>query len=457
MVVLIVSAVLRKYHARSEIWFLVVASAFFYGQWSWSYLLLIYTTVLVDFFIGIKCHQHKNPKRFLIISLWVNLSILGFFKYGNLLITTTNDALTLVGFDYSITLLNVLLPVGISFYTFQSLSYTIDCARKDIKPETNLINYALFVSFFPQLVAGPIVRAREFFGQLYRKRTFSFYMAQSGVFLIVLGCVKKIVFADQLAAFSNPIFSNPEPYQFIETQLAIYAFAFQLYFDFSGYTDIAIGIARLLGFNFPRNFNYPYTALSVRQFWQRWHITLSRWLRDYVYRSLGGAKKGPRLAMLHLFLTMLIAGIWHGASWNFAVWGGINGAIMVMENVNLKYKLIKWNLSNRLIRLLKWLVTFHVICLAGVFFRVPEFDVAIEVFNNLSQWPAEFSLPQNSYFISLFILALPCLHWLSAKVGINHRCGTMASFEYISWLFFFGVLLLFFGGHHNQDFFYFQF
>lgn len=457
MTVLLVSAVLRNYHQRAEIWFLVAASAYFYGQWNWGYLLLIYTTIFVDYLIGIQCFKSNKPERFISFSLMVNLGILGVFKYGNLLLTTTNEAMSLVGSNYQLNLLNVLLPVGISFYTFQSLSYTIDCYRGTTKPQKNLVDYALFVSFFPQLVAGPIIRANSFFRQLNHHRQFTFYMAQSGVFLIVLGLVKKIVLADNLAALTNPVFTQPESYNFTFSILAIYGFAFQLYYDFSGYTDIAIGIARLLGFNFPRNFNYPYIALSVREFWQRWHITLSRWLRDYVYRSLGGSKKGEKAAMRNIFITLLIGGFWHGASWNMAIWGAINGIAVVIETLNSKYQWIRWDLNNPLIRFFKWLLVIHFLSLAVVFFRAPDFQTAQQIFINLSTWQNGFSLPSDSYLFGFFILSLPFLHWFSSRLGINYRCGEMGSFEYVSWLTIFGVLLFIFGGEYNQDFFYFQF
>ena len=291
-VVLVVSAILRKYHKGSEMWFLVFASAYFYGQWNWTYLILIYITIVSDFILGLKYYQSDKPHKFLYLSLVINLGILGIFKYFNFLVNTTNSLIESAGFSYAIPGVELLLPVGISFYTFQSLSYMIDIHRGELKPRKNIVDYALFVSFFPQLVAGPIVRASEFFKQLDEKRHFSFDMAQSGMMLILLGLVKKVVFADNLALFVDPIFDNPSQHSGLITLFAVYAFAFQIYFDFSGYSDIAIGVAKLLGFTFPRNFMHPYISLSFQDFWRRWHMTLSRWLRDYLYISLGGNRNG---------------------------------------------------------------------------------------------------------------------------------------------------------------------
>src|SRR5690606_5593996 len=263
--------------------------------------------------------------------------ILGVFKYFNFFVSSTNELINIVGFDYHLSTIEVLLPVGISFYTFQSLSYMIDIHRHELKPRKKFVDYALFVSFFPQLVAGPIVRASEFFKQLDEKRHFSFDMAQSGVMLIMVGLVKKVVFADNLALFVDPVFNNPESYSGLMTLMAVYGFAFQIYFDFSGYTDIAIGVAKLLGFTFPRNFMHPYISLSIKDFWRRWHMTLSRWLRDYLYISLGGNRKGTLMTARNLFLTMFLGGLWHGASWNFAIWGVLHGVYLSIERLNSHY------------------------------------------------------------------------------------------------------------------------
>jgi len=455
--VLIIAALLRKYNKRAEIWFLVIASAYFYGQWNWIYLLLIYVTIVVDYILGLKCYKADNPQRYLTISLMVNLGILGFFKYANFILTSGNGLLEQAGYNYQMQLFDILLPVGISFYTFQSLSYTIDIYRGQLQPRKKLIDYALFVSFFPQLVAGPIVRASEFFVQLDKKRCFSFAMAQSGLMLILLGLVKKMVFADNLATIADPVFDHPQGLSGVTTLLAVYAFAFQIYFDFSGYTDIAIGVAKLLGFNFPKNFNHPYIALSIQDFWRRWHMTLSRWLRDYLYISLGGNRKGSWLTMRNLFLTMFLGGLWHGASWNFAVWGLLHGVYLAFERIIAQYSWLQWNRQNKIVKLVKWLIIFHLICFAWIFFRAQEFADSSMMIGNILSMHGEFSLPQKTIMPSMVILLLPVIHWLSSRLAIIDRCGKMATKEYVFWQVVFIVLLMLFSVNYSESFMYFQF
>ena len=457
IIVLIVSALLRKYSKKSEIWFLVIASAYFYGQWNWTYLILIYFTIIVDYNLGLRCYSSSNPHKYLNISLLVNLGILGFFKYTNFIIDTGNQILPYVNISYQFKYLDILLPVGISFYTFQSLSYTIDVYRNNLKPRKNLVDYALFVSFFPQLVAGPIVRASEFFEQLDSKRHFSFSMAQSGVFLILLGLVKKVVFADNLALFADPVFNHPQGVNGIQTLLAVYAFAFQIYFDFSGYTDIAIGVAKLLGFTFPKNFNHPYISLSIQDFWRRWHMTLSRWLRDYLYISLGGNRKGSWMTMRNLFLTMFLGGLWHGASWNFALWGILHGIYLAIERLIDKFSFFKWNLNYMAIKFIKWLVIFHLVCFAWIFFRAQTFSDSLVIINNVVQMNTmDFKLKNNLIAI-IIIFCLPILHWLTSKLKLTERSESMNTFQFVALQTFFIIVLIFFYPDKATSFIYFQF
>lgn len=457
IVVLITAAILRKYSKTSEIWFLVIASAYFYGQWNWTYLLLIYVTILVDYLLGMKCYKADNPQKYLSISLIVNLGILGFFKYANFLIDSGNSLSTDMGFSYQMQLFDVLLPVGISFYTFQSLSYTIDISRGQLQPRKSLIDYALFVSFFPQLVAGPIVRASEFFEQLDKKRSFSFAMAQSGVMLVLLGLVKKVVFADNLALFVDPIFDHPDGVSGLLTLLAVYAFAFQIYFDFSGYTDIARGVAKLLGFTFLQNFNYPYMALSIGDFWRRWHMTLSRWLRDYLYISLGGNRKGSWMTMRNLFLTMFLGGLWHGASWNFALWGVLHGVYLALERLVDKFQFLKWNMKYRLVRVIKWLLIFHMVCFAWIFFRAQEFSDSYTIINNIVSFSGGFNITINNIVQVIIIFSLPLLHYFSSKLTLGVNSATMQSKVYIFWQTLFLIMLIIFYPEKTGSFMYFQF
>ena len=454
VVVLLVSALLRRLNRQYEIWFLVAASAYFYGQWNWSYLILIYVTIIADYFIGQKCFQHKHPQKFLNISLIVNLGILGFFKYANFFLDTANGVVTTIGYQ-PFQLFDFLLPVGISFYTFQSLSYTIDINRNQLKPRKKFSEYALFVSFFPQLVAGPIVRASEFFDQLDKKRNFSFAMAQSGVMLIMLGLVKKVVFADNLALFADPVFDHPEAVSGVQTLLAVYAFAFQIYFDFSGYTDIAIGVAKLLGFTFPKNFNHPYLSLSFQDFWRRWHMTLSRWLRDYLYISLGGNKSGAWKTKRNLFLTMFLGGLWHGASWNFAIWGVLHGLYLSIERSISK----KFNYQSEAFwfKSIKWLLVFHFVCFAWIFFRASNFEDSMIILSKIMVLEGSFEMTINNVLPVSAILMMPVVHWLGNKFDIAGRSGNMNSAEYITWQLAFAFALLLFYSVSNEAFIYFQF
>ncbi len=461
ILVVVFSAVLRRHAPRAEILFLVIASAYFYGQWSWHYLILIYITILVDFFLGRRLDASTHPRRFLALSLIVNLGILVFFKYANFLIESGNRLLQFSGSNLHFSTLDFLLPVGISFYTFQSLSYTIDIYRGELTPRRKLLDYALFVSFFPQLVAGPIVRAREFFEQLDGQRRFTFAMAQSGFLLILIGLVKKTVFADNLALVADPVFNAPDQYGSLSILLAVYAFAFQIYFDFSGYTDIAIGAAKFLGFRFPKNFDHPYTALSVQDFWRRWHITLSRWLRDYLYISLGGNRHGQWKTARNLFITMFLGGLWHGASWNFAIWGSLHGLYLSAEKLlrtpqkdgqTLEQKLHR----TRLGRGLRWLITFNLVCLAWIFFRAGDFDDSLLMLSRLMYWENQ-PVTAGQWLTLAALLGFVFLHWLGARHQWTTRSGRMGTTEYVLLSVALVVLLAGFSVRESSAFIYFQF
>lgn len=384
IVVLAMNQTLLRWPTAQKL-MLLAASYYFYGQWSWLYLLLILFSTATDYAIGLGLVRVRRPRQLLIVSLAVNLGVLFFFKYANWAIANWNAVEGNAGLGMTIAPLDLLLPIGISFYTFQSLSYTIDVYRGDSPPRRNPLDYALFIAFFPQLVAGPIVRDGEFFHELDRERHVDFGMVRQALVLIALGYVKKMVIADSLALVVDPIFDAPAAQGFWDTLLAIYAFAFQIYCDFSGYTDIAIGCALLLGFRFPKNFNYPYVAESVQDFWRRWHMTLSRWLRDYLYISLGGNRKGPGRTTVNLMLTMLLGGLWHGASWNFVIWGGLHGGYLAAERAIHK-RWPGWNREGRPFRFLRVFITFHLVCLAWIFFRAPDLTGVGQIFANLGRF-----------------------------------------------------------------------
>jgi D-alanyl-lipoteichoic acid acyltransferase DltB (MBOAT superfamily) len=399
---------------------LLAASYYFYGQWEWKYLLLIWFSTIVDYLIGRRLTSTTHPGRLIAISVLVNIGFLAIFKYANWLIATFNDGATALGSAWHITPIDVLLPVGISFYTFQSLSYTIDVYRGVLPPRRNLLDYALAVAFFPQLEAGPIVRAREFFAELDGDKHVDAGDIQRALVLIALGYVKKLVLADNLALLVDPVFDHPSMHGFWDTWLAVYAFAFQIYCDFSGYTDIATGCALLLGIRFPLNFNHPYVAESLQDFWRRWHITLSRWLRDYLYIALGGNRHGTTRTYANLMITMLLGGLWHGASWNFVIWGGLHGAWLSFERAVL-FRLRWWAGDALPIRALRVLLTFHLVCFAWIFFRAHELAQSFTILRTLAH-PSLASFAIGSHVgIALWLLSLFGLQFLGNYAHIKDR------------------------------------
>ncbi|MBD3403498.1 MBOAT family protein [candidate division GN15 bacterium] len=311
--------------------FLLVASYVFYGAWDYRFLSLILLSTVVDYIVGHKLHTTEAPKtrkRLLAVSVAVNLAILGFFKYFNFFADSLQDLVGMVGYQFDPFSLSIVLPVGISFYTFQTMSYTIDIYNKKLEPSRNFLDFALFVAFFPQLVAGPIERAVNLLPQIYNKRSFSFDQFSAGIYLIVWGLFKKVVIADNLAITVERIFSQTTGFYGGEVLIGVLFFAFQIYCDFSGYSDIARGIAKTMGFELMVNFNLPYIARNPSDFWKRWHISLSSWLRDYLYIPLGGNRGSELFIYRNLILTMLLGGLWHGAAWNFVVWGLYHGSLL---------------------------------------------------------------------------------------------------------------------------------
>jgi len=419
VVVLALNQTLRRWPLAQKL-MLLAASYYFYGQWQWHYLFLVWFSTLVDYAIGLRMPVTRNPRRLVALSVVVNLGFLAIFKYANWLIDTFNDASTALGSAMHVTPIDLLLPVGISFYTFQSLSYTIDVYRRELPPRKNLLDYALAVAFFPQIEAGPIVRAREFLAELDGDQRIDFSDVKRALVLIAFGYVKKVVVADNLAPIADAVFDNPASHGFWDCLFAVYAFAFQIYCDFSGYTDIAIGCALLLGIRFPPNFNYPYAAQGIQDFWRRWHMTLSRWLRDYLYIPLGGNRNGAARTYANLMTTMLLGGLWHGASWNFVIWGGLHGAYLAGERVLLS-RWRPWNVDNPFAAALRVLVTFHLVCLAWVFFRAHDFALARAMLGRLAhpQW-SNFDAGSHAA-TAVFVAALFLAQQLGAHLRYKER------------------------------------
>jgi alginate O-acetyltransferase complex protein AlgI len=378
--ILLLAAPLSKYGRAWRI-LVLAASYFFYGQWSWVYCSLIIASTLVDFGLALAIDRSAKPKRYLVISIVANLGLLAFFKYANFLIASFNAGLTASGASLQFSALDIVLPVGISFFTFQAMSYTIDVYRKEMPARRNLLDYALYIAFFPQLLAGPIVRAKEFFHELDFPKALALRDVQYALILITLGMVKKVVCADNLAESFDAVWLNPAQHPPSMVLAAVYAFAAQIYFDFSGYTDIAIGVALLLGFRFPKNFDYPYAAITLQDFWRRWHMTLSRWLRDYLYIALGGNRISGLRTYVNLGATMLLGGLWHGASWNFVIWGALHGLYLGVERA------LGWDKPSEhwVVNGLRWALTFHLVCFAWIFFRAPTFAASTAMIARIAE------------------------------------------------------------------------
>jgi D-alanyl-lipoteichoic acid acyltransferase DltB (MBOAT superfamily) len=394
MIVLPVSWLLMPRRRRWKL-FMIAASYFFYGYWDWRFCLLLAASTLANqLFARIidRTESEKARRRWLAAAVVANLAVLGVFKYYDFFATSAANTLHDVGLDITPQLLAVVLPIGISFFTFQALSYVIDVYRGTFKPG-RLLDFAVFLSFFPHVVAGPIVRPAEFMPQLKARHDPRHVDASRAFFLIFIGLFKKVVIANLLATeIVDAVFASPNQHSSLEALVGVYAYAIQIYADFSGYTDMAIGCALLLGFKFPDNFNRPYTAKSLQDFWRRWHMTLSRWLRDYLYIPLGGNQRGSKRTYVNLMATMLLGGLWHGAAWTFVVWGAIHGFYLSVEH---------WRRGRRLRlglpdprdtvrrRWVQRLITFNLVCFAWVFFRSESLSNAFDLLGRIidpSHW-----------------------------------------------------------------------
>lgn len=382
-------------------WLLLLASYYFYMSWNPPFVALLWLSTVVDYHLARRLMTEDSPKTrktLVIVSMLVNLGLLCYFKYAAFLA----DNLALFGVDHSFAVEGIILPLGISFYTFQTMSYTIDVYRGKMPASESFLDFALYVTFFPQLIAGPIVRATEFLPQLVTLPDPKAEDRIQGWRLVMIGYFKKVYLADYLALVVDPQLQSLHELNWLSSWLVIYAFAFQIYFDFSGYTDIARGLARLFGFQLPENFQTPYLSCNITEFWRRWHMTLSRWLRDYLYISLGGNRHGALMTYRNLFLTMLLGGLWHGAGWNFVIWGALHGAYLAIHKKWMAYreqdpkthKVEGWR------RLPGLILTFHLVCIAWVFFRLPDF-------------PKAWFMIQTMFGLQNFGLSVPELLWTS--------------------------------------------
>jgi alginate O-acetyltransferase complex protein AlgI len=450
---------------------IVVASYLFYGWWDWRFLGLILFSTLIDYSIGVRLSNEQNRlkrKILLCISIFVNLGFLCFFKYYNFFLDNFITAFSFLGAPINIRSLNIILPVGISFYTFQTLSYTIDVYKRKLKPTKDIIAFTAFVSFFPQLVAGPIERATNLLPQFYKKRVFDYDKAADGLRQILWGLFKKIVIADNSAQIANQIFNNSAEYSGSTLVLGAIFFTFQIYCDFSGYSDIAIGTSRLFGFNLKQNFAFPYFSRDIAEFWRRWHISLSTWFRDYLYIPLGGSRGGTLMKVRNTFIIFIVSGFWHGANWTFVVWGVLN-ALYFLPLLLLKKNRTNTNIvaEGKYLPTLKEVyqisVTFSLTVLAWVFFRAESIGHAWSYLSTIfSKSLLEFPhFPQMDLAANTIVLIIVfiIIEWLgrSKQYAIENMIAIKSNYLRYSLYLSIVITIMVMGNFNKNQFIYFQF
>ena len=412
-VVFAVRWLLRDLKAQ-KLW-LLLCSYVFYAAWDWRFLSLIWLSTAVDYIVGMRLGDQSDPasrKRWITLSVVTNLSILGVFKYFNFFGESLASLLGYLGLPVSFTVIDIVLPVGISFYTFQTMSYSLDVYRGRLEPTRDLLDLALFVGFFPQLVAGPIVRARAFLPQLRIRSRLADVDFRSSLVLFLTGFFKKACVSDNISPFVDRFFAAPDEFTALSAWVATLLYAAQIYCDFSGYSDMAIATARMLGFELGDNFNFPYLATSIRDFWRRWHISLSTWLRDYLYISLGGSRGSQLFTYRNLMLTMLLGGLWHGASWNFVIWGGLHGVALIAHRL---WEPFGKRIPRPIGTVLGFGLTFWWVNLAWIFFRAVDLPQALSVSRS-------FIFFADSGPRSLD----PALMWLLAVLALLHIAGHLS-------------------------------
>ena len=452
--------------------FLIVAASYvFYGWWDWRFLSLIIFSTIVDYSVGRGLEKEENQtKRKILLwtSILINLGFLGFFKYYNFFLDNFITAFSFLGTEINASSLNIILPVGISFYTFQTLSYSIDVYKRKLEPTKDFVVFSAFVSFFPQLVAGPIERATHLLPQFYLKRSFNYSKAVDGMKQILWGLFKKMVIADNCAKFANLIFNNSADYSAGTLVLGALFFTFQIYADFSGYSDIAIGTSRLFGFDLKQNFNSPYFSRDIAEFWRRWHISLSTWFRDYLYIPLGGSRGGTWIKIRNTFAIFIVSGFWHGDNWTFIFWGALNAVyflplLLTKNNRNNLNTIAQGSYLPSIKEFSSMLITFVLTVFAWIFFRAENLNHAflfisriIQLSDGISPLSLFFSEPIKLFLLFCFLWILLFVEWISR--GNKHGLQLPPMPKIVSWglyLVLFTVTLLFSG--NKADFIYFQF
>ncbi|MBI3914739.1 MAG: MBOAT family protein [Chloroflexi bacterium] len=449
---------------------LLSASCLFYAAFIPQYLLVLFFLIAVDYVAGIWIEgaEGERRKKFLLASLVSNIGILAIFKYLDFFNANLRALAGFLDWNYPIGMLGIILPIGLSFHTFQSLSYTIEVYRGRQKAERHPGIFALYVMFYPQLVAGPIERPYNLLHQFYEKHSFDYARVTNGLKLMAWGLFKKVVIADRLADFVNPIFNQPTAYEGIPLILAAIFFGYQIYCDFSGYSDIAIGAAQVMGFRLMQNFNRPYAASSIADFWRRWHISLSTWFRDYLYFPLGGNRVGKLRWHFNLLITFLVSGLWHGASWTFVIWGGLHGAYLIVAQSfdSLLARLgVKFNPNDRLARAAQIVITFALVSFAWIFFRASTFQDALYISTHLFTGisigaPAMQELltylnMAKIGILAILVMEIAYLFWNNA--GLRARLSSQPA--WLRWSAYYALMMsiLLFGKFSESKFIYFQF
>ncbi|MEN2280731.1 MBOAT family O-acyltransferase [Algoriphagus sp. SE2] len=449
-----------KNHHKLQLYIILISSYVFYGWWDWRFLSLIIFSSLVDFLIGRKLGktvEEKKRKLLLGLSLFTNLGLLGFFKYYNFFAESFSEAFSFFGKEISPERLDIILPVGISFYTFQTLSYTFDIYKKKIEPAEDWLPFFGFVSFFPQLVAGPIERASHLLGQFQKPRVFDYSIAVSGLRLIVWGLFKKIVIADNAAVLVDEIFLDYMNQTSLSLIFGVLLFAFQIYGDFSGYSDIAIGLSRIFGFDLMLNFRFPYLAQNINDFWKRWHISLSSWFRDYVYIPLGGSRVSSWISFRNVMIVFLVSGFWHGANWTFVFWGLIHGLLYIPFFFRKSHQDLH---EHSIVRKLPQIfLTFTVVCLGWIFFRADNLFQAWNyighIISNEGTGNYIFGANKRVIIFGIVMLFIMLMMFVEAYYESKQKKEVLLP----SWsLVLLVLVIVFFGGFKNHEsFIYFQF
>ena len=445
---------------------LLIASYYFYACWDFRFLFLLIFSTLLDYYSGIKIENStsdKNRKFWFWLSILINLGFLGVFKYYNFFIDSIQDVVSVFGHKIDMWSIKVILPIGISFYTFHGLSYVIDVYKKQIQAEKNFINYAVFVCYFPLLVAGPIERATHLLPQIKRKRNFNYAQAVDGLRQILWGLFKKIVIADNCAEYANLIFNNSDDYSGSTLVMGALFFTFQIYGDFSGYSDIALGTSRLFGMELLKNFNFPYFSRDIAEFWRRWHISLSSWFKDYLYIPLGGSVGGLKMKIRNTFIIFLVSGFWHGANWTFIVWGALNALYflpLLLSNTNRNNMKIvaydkNWPTFKELVSIL---ITFTLTVFAWIFFRANSLTHAITYIKDIFTSKL-ISLPEiRPTYVIILVLIFIFIEWVGRRNNYAIEKLFFDNSVLVRWSFYFALMIaIFIFSTKEQEFIYFQF